>query len=155
MMNEIFWLSVALVIVVVFAYKPVKSAIKDFFDIRIGQVRKLIEDAKKTYQDAKSHLELMEKNLIEQLRINEQKLEQAKNQLISMALESEKEMQAEVEKQLRAFEMQKTISEEMLKKELMSAIISQNVQEIVSGLEENKSKDVDYITKSLDRAVIS
>jgi F0F1-type ATP synthase membrane subunit b/b' len=148
MMNETFWLSISLIIVLLFGYKPVKAAVNNFLNTQIAHARKLLEDAQNTYQDAESYLKKMEQSLKDQLKINERKLEQVKNQLISLALENEKAVELEIEKQLEASELQKKLNEELLKKELASTILAQNIDAIISGLESN-NRDENYIAKSL------
>ena len=46
-MNEIIWLTISFLIVLIFSYKPIKIRLKKFTDNHIHNTQKLVNEAKK------------------------------------------------------------------------------------------------------------
>ena len=150
-MSETFWLSISLITVLSLSYKPVKAFTQNFLGAKIGQATRLLKEAEKTHQDAQLYLKKVEKDLNNQLQINEQVLEQTKSQLAELTLKSKKETDLEIKRQLEIAKMKREIDEEVLKKEIVSAVLTQSVERIIFELEKNSSKDANYINNSLNR----
>ena len=148
MITEI-WLFISLIIVILLSYKPVKAFIQNFLDTKINETQGLLKEAEKTYQDAQLYLSKVEKDFKMQLQINKKVLEQTKNQLAELRLQSEKETTLEVKRQLEMAEARKKIDEEIIKKEITSIILTKSIQKIIAKLD--ISKDANYINYSLNK----
>ena len=151
MINETFWLSVSLIAVVSLSYKPVKTFIENFLITRINQTQNSLKEAEKTYKNTELYLKKIEKNFNTQLQNNKQVLEQTKNQLLALTLKSEKETKLEIERQLKIAEIKRKTDEKILKREIMSEVLTKNVEKIVFELKKDNNKDIDYINSSLDK----
>ncbi|WPX96019.1 ATP synthase subunit B family protein [Candidatus Bandiella euplotis] len=151
MINETTWLFIALIAVLFFGYKPTKSLVSQFLDAKINDAKRLLQEAEKVYKDAEILLKTTEKNLAEQLVINTQKIDQVKEQLSSLRLQNEKEIEMEIERQFQALETQRVLTEEVLRQELKTIVINENVASIIDELKKSDSKDISYIMKSLNK----
>ena len=153
MITEI-WIFVSLIIVILLSYKPVKAFIQKFLDAKISEARNLLEEAEKTYKDARLYSQKMEKDFKAQLQTNKQVLEQTKNQLAALTLQSEKETELEIKRQLEIAGVKKKIDEEIIKKEIASIVLTKSIEKIITELGQSTSKDADYIKFSLNKLYV-
>lgn len=147
-MNEIFWLTISFFIVLILSYKPIKTRFKKFVDNYISNTQKLINEAKKTHNEAQKYLQKLEVELAEQSKLNAEKLAQSKHLMNSIKLQSEKEIEQEIERQLEIAEIERKKNEEALKKELTLKFLSHNTKEIVKELNSNKKSSL-FLNKAL------
>ena len=147
-MNEIIWLTISFLIVLIFSYKPIKIRLKKFTDNHIYNTQKLINEAKKTHDEAQKYLQKLEIEITEQNKLNAEKLAQSKHLMNSIKLQSEKEIEQEVKKQLEIAEMQRKKEEEVIKKEITLKFLSKNIQKIVKEMNRNQ-KSSSFLSKAL------
>jgi F0F1-type ATP synthase membrane subunit b/b' len=151
MINEIFWLIIALLTIVTLTYKPCKRTFEKFIDTKINKTRKLYEEAKKTYEDANLYLKKVKQDMDINLKENKKILRQTKNQVAQLTLDSEKDCELEIERQLKLAEAKREMEEKVLKKELVHTILTKTVEEVIAKLNKNADIDRKYINKSLDK----
>ncbi len=147
-MNEIIWLTISFFIVLIFSYKPIKIRLKKFTDNHISNTQKLINEAKKTHDEAQKYLQKLEIEITEQNKLNAEKLAQSKHLMNSIKLQSEKEIEQEIKKQLEIAEIQRKKDEEAVKKEITLKFISKNIKKILKEINSNK-KISSFLNKSL------
>ncbi|RST70259.1 hypothetical protein [Candidatus Aquarickettsia rohweri] len=147
-MNEIIWLTISFFIVLIFSYKPIKIRLKKFTDNHISNTQKLINEAKKTHDEAQKYLQKLEIEITEQNKLNAEKLAQSKHLMNSIKLQSEKEIEQEIKKQLEIAEIQRKKDEEAVKKEITLKFISKNIKKILKEINSNK-KSSSFLNKSL------
>ncbi len=147
-MNEIIWLTISFFIVLIFSYKPIKIRLKKFTDNHISNTQKLIKEAKKTHDEAQKYLQKLEIEITEQNKLNAEKLAQSKHLMNSIKLQSEKEIEQEIKKQLEIAEIQRKKDEEAVKKEITLKFLSKNIKKILKEINSNK-KSSSFLNKSL------
>ncbi|MSO13701.1 hypothetical protein [Rickettsiales endosymbiont of Trichoplax sp. H2] len=147
-MNEIIWLTISFFIVLIFSYKPIKIRLKKFTDNHISNTQKLINEAKKTHDEAQKYLQKLEIEITEQNKLNAEKLAQSKHLMNSIKLQSEKEIEQEIKKQLEIAEIQRKKDEEAVKKEITLKFLSKNIKKILKEINSNK-KSSSFLNKSL------
>ncbi len=147
-MNEIIWLTISFFIVLIFSYKPIKIRLKKFTDNHISNTQKLINEAKKTHDEAQKYLQKLEIEITKQNKLNAEKLAQSKHLMNSIKLQSEKEIEQEIKKQLEIAEIQRKKDEEAVKKEITLKFLSKNIKKILKEINSNK-KSSSFLNKSL------
>ena len=75
-MNEIFWLTVSFILILLFIYKPVKRVLNNIIDSHITNTKELLNRAEKAHDDAVKYLQKLEKDLEFQDKLNKEKLAQ-------------------------------------------------------------------------------
>ena len=149
-MNETFWFTIAFIIVLILSYKPIKIRFKIFVDNHIINAKKLIDEAKKTHDEALEYLKKLEIEFAEQNKLNEEKLAQSKHLLNSIKLQSEQEIEQEIKKQLEIAEIQRKKDEEAIKKEITHKFLSKNIKKIVKEMSSDK-KSSSFLNKALSK----
>ena len=147
-MNEIIWLTISFLIVLIFSYKPIKIRLKKFTDNHIHNTQKLVNEAKKTHDEAQKYLQKLEIEITEQNKLNAEKLAQSKHLMNSIKLQSEKEIEQEIKKQLEIAEIQRKKDEEAIKKEITLKFLSKNIKKIVKEMNSNQ-KSSSFLSKAL------
>jgi F0F1-type ATP synthase membrane subunit b/b' len=147
-MNEIIWLTISFLIVLIFSYKPIKIRLKKFTDNHIYNTQKLVNEAKKTHDEAQKYLHKLEIEITEQNKLNAEKLAQSKHLMNSIKLQSEKEIEQEIKKQLEIAEIQRKKDEEAIKKEITHKFLSKTIQKIVKEMNSDQ-KNSSFLNKAL------
>ena len=150
-MNETFWLSISLIVILLFAYKPVKRALKNTIDSHIINTKKLLDEAKNAHNDAVKYLKKLEKDLKIQNKLNEEKLIQNEHLLNSIKLESDKKIEEEIKRQFFLAEIQRKTDEEIIKKEIASKFLLKNINKITSKFSDDDEKNTEFLKQSLDK----
>ncbi len=148
MINEFFLLCSALVVILVFAYKPVTLRIKTIIDNHVENTKNLINEANQTNNEAKNYLKKLEESLKLQNSLNQEKLSQSKYLYNQIKCDSEKEVEQEVKRQLKIAEIHRKTNEKDLVKEMTSSFISANIKNIMSNF--NDKWNNKFITHSLE-----
>jgi F0F1-type ATP synthase membrane subunit b/b' len=150
-MNEIFWLSIALIVILFFAYKPLKRALKNTIDSHIINTKKLLDEAKNAHNDAVKYLKKLEKDLKIQNKLNEEKLIQNEHLLNSIKLESDKKIEEEIKRQFFLAEIQRKTDEEIIKKEIASKFLLKNINRVISEFSDEDTKNTQFLKQSLNK----
>jgi F0F1-type ATP synthase membrane subunit b/b' len=150
-MNETFWLSISLIVILLFAYKPVKRALKNTIDSHIINTKKLLDEAENAHNDAIKYLAKLEKDLKIQNKLNEEKLVQNELLLNSIKLESDKKIEEEIKRQFFLAEIQRKTDEEIIKKEIASKFLLKNINRVISEFSEVDAKNTKFLKQSLSK----
>lgn len=132
-MNEIFYLVVALLVVIAVSYKKIKVALNKAVDLYISNARLIIERANQTYQDAFQSLQEMEKSLKMQDKINKEKFIKHSDILDTMLLDSNQKIQEELRRQSNAIELWRKTEEEAIKRKVTSEFLSKKIDKVLDN----------------------
>ena len=122
-MNEIFWLTVSFILILLFIYKPVKRVLNNIIDSHITNTKELLNRAEKAHDDAVKYLQKLEKDLEFQDKLNKEKLAQNEHLLNSIKLENDKKIEEEIKRQFIIAEMQRKMDEEVMIQEITSKFL--------------------------------
>ena len=150
-MNEIFWLSISLIVILLFAYKPLKRALKNTIDSHIINTKKLLDEAEKAHDDAINYLEKLEKDLKIQNKLNKEKLIQNEHLLNSIKLESDKKIEEEIKRQFFLAEIQRKTDEEIIRREIASKFLLKNINRVISEFSDEDAKNAKFLKQSLNK----
>jgi len=70
MIDEIFWLCISLIFTIFVIYRPIKLYTRKMLDNYITNSQTIVDEAKKSYTEAKSYLKKLEEDLILQDNLN-------------------------------------------------------------------------------------
>ena len=149
MIDEIFWLCISLISTIFVIYRPIKLYTRKMLDDYITNSQSIVDEAKKSYTKAKSHLKKLEEDLILQDKLNQKKILDSKQLHNVLMVESQKELQKEVDRQLQLAKIQRKIKEESLVEEITSQFIYENTRN--TNLKFNNQLNCDFISRSLKK----
>ncbi|WP_236870075.1 ATP synthase subunit B family protein [Candidatus Bandiella numerosa] len=150
-MNEIFWLTVSFILILLFIYKPVKRVLNNIIDSHITNTKELLNRAEKAHDDAVQYLQKLEKDLEFQDKLNKEKLAQNEHLLNSIKLENDKKIEEEIKRQFIIAQMQRKTDEEVMIQVITSKFLLKNINNIVSELSTKHTKNSEFLKKSLDQ----
>ena len=150
-MNEIFWLTVSFILILLFIYKPVKRVLNNIIDSHITNTKELLNRAEKAHDDAVKYLQKLEKDLEFQDKLNKEKLAQNEHLLNSIKLENDKKIEEEIKRQFIIAEMQRKMDEEVMIQEITSKFLLKNINNVVSEFSTKDVKNSEFLKQSLDK----
>ncbi len=150
-MNEIFWLAVSFILILLFTYKPVKRVLNNIIDSYITNTKELLNRAEKAHDDAVKYLQKLEKDLEFQDKLNKEKLAQNEHLLNSIKLENDKKIEEEIKRQFIIAEMQRKMDEEVMIQEITSKFLLKNINNVVSEFSTKDAKNSEFLKQSLDQ----
>jgi F0F1-type ATP synthase membrane subunit b/b' len=150
-MNEIFWLTVSFILILLFIYKPVKRVLNNIIDSHITNTKELLNRAEKAHDDAVKYLQKLEKDLEFQDKLNKEKLAQNEHLLNSIKLENDKKIEEEIKRQFIIAEMQRKMDEEVMIQEITSKFLLKNINNVVSEFSTKDVKNSEFLNQSLDK----
>ena len=150
-MNEIFWLVVSFILILLFTYKPVKRVLNNIIDSHITNTKELLNRAEKAHDDAVQYLQKLEKDLKFQDKLNKEKLAQNEHLLNSIKLENDKKIEEEIKRQFTIAEMQRKTDEEVIVQEIASKFLLKNINNVVSEFSTKDTKNSEFLKQSLDK----
>jgi F0F1-type ATP synthase membrane subunit b/b' len=150
-MNEIFWLTVSFILILLFIYKPVKRVLNNIIDSHITNTKELLNRAEKAHDDAVKYLQKLEKDLEFQDKLNKEKLAQNEHLLNSIKLENDKKIEEEIKRQFIIAEMQRKMDEEVMIQEITSKFLLKNINNVVSEFNTKDVKNSEFLNQSLDK----
>jgi F0F1-type ATP synthase membrane subunit b/b' len=150
-MNEIFWLAVSFILILLFTYKPVKRVLNNIIDSHITNTKELLNRAEKAHDDSVQYLQKLEKDLKFQDKLNKEKLAQNEHLLNSIKLENDKKIEEEIKRQFIIAEMQRKTDEEVIVQEIASKFLLKNINNVVSEFSTKDAKNSEFLKQSLDK----
>ena len=150
-MNEIFWLVVSFILILLFTYKPVKRVLNNIIDSHITNTKELLNRAEKAHDDAVQYLQKLEKDLKFQDKLNKEKLAQNEHLLNSIKLENDKKIEEEIKRQFIIAEIQRKTDEEVMVQEIASKFLLKNINNVVSEFSTKDAKNSEFLKQSLDK----
>jgi len=150
-MNEIFWLAVSFILILLFTYKPVKRVLNNIIDSHITNTKELLNRAEKAHDDSVQYLQKLEKDLKFQDKLNKEKLAQNEHLLNSIKLENDKKIEEEIKRQFIIAEMQRKTDEEVIVQEIASKFLLKNINNVVSEFSTKDTKNSEFLKQSLDK----
>ena len=150
-MNEIFWLTVSFILILLFIYKPVKRVLNNIIDSHITNTKEPLNRAEKAHDDAVKYLQKLEKDLEFQDKLNKEKLAQNEHLLNSIKLENDKKIEEEIKRQFIIAEMQRKMDEEVMIQEITSKFLLKNINNVVSEFSTKDVKNSEFLKQSLDK----
>ncbi len=150
-MNEIFWLAVSFILILLFTYKPVKRVLNNIIDSHITNTKELLNRAEKAHDDSVQYLQKLEKDLKFQDKLNKEKLAQNEHLLNSIKLENDKKIEEEIKRQFIIAEMQRKTDEEVIVQEIASKFLLKNINNVVSEFSTKDVKNSEFLKQSLDK----
>jgi F0F1-type ATP synthase membrane subunit b/b' len=150
-MNEIFWLAVSFILLLLFTYKPVKRVLNNIIDSHITNTKELLNRAEKAHDDSVQYLQKLEKDLKFQDKLNKEKLAQNEHLLNSIKLENDKKIEEEIKRQFIIAEMQRKMDEEVMIQEITSKFLLKNINNVVSEFSTKDVKNSEFLKQSLDK----
>ena len=150
-MNEIFWLAVSFILLLLFTYKPVKRVLNNIIDSHITNTKELLNRAEKAHDDSVQYLQKLEKDLKFQDKLNKEKLAQNEHLLNSIKIENDKKIEEEIKRQFIIAEMQRKTDEEVIVQEIASKFLLKNINNVVSEFSTKDAKNSEFLKQSLDK----
>jgi F0F1-type ATP synthase membrane subunit b/b' len=149
MINENFFLSIALLIVIIFVYKPILKFIRTFVSDGISKVKCLIQESKDVHDESLNKLEDIEKNIEIYTKNHKSSIKETRELMDQLVVQNERKIENEIKNKIESFENKKKLDKDLMIKWVINKTLDDSLSKVLSAIDKNKEQDFSYITDSI------
>lgn len=151
MMNEIFWLFLALTAVILMSFNHAKKYLCQYISGYIVNAVKPMNDATESYHKAKNMIVQLENKLLEQDKLNLNQILQHKLNLEKAKAEMNRNLEQEIREHLLDNREKNLRSIEAVKKQVIAKFFLHSIKETVEEFNNNQEISSLFMTQTLNK----